>query len=162
MPRGHCRFAGPSGASGLPSAFRSRNFAMELCCSICWYSLLEVSFGKDPCAKHERRMPLRRCPVLGFRRACGDLHLPLPRLSKADRIGVRGGRGGAEGSFFSPGQASNVQSYRGQWPQAGPQILPALRITGLCRSRRVSWDGSDHGRDTGRYHLANANNGLVL
>ena len=25
-----------------------RMIAMELCCSICWYSLLEVSFGKEP------------------------------------------------------------------------------------------------------------------
>jgi enoyl-CoA hydratase len=29
------------------------------------------------------------------------------RLSKADRIRLRGGRGGAEGSLFGPGQASN-------------------------------------------------------
>jgi hypothetical protein len=28
------------------------------------------------------------------------------------------------------------------------QILRPLRISGFCRSRRVSWDGFDHGRDT--------------
>jgi hypothetical protein len=57
-------------------------------------------------------MPLWRCPVLGFRRARGNLHLPLPRLSKADGISLRGGCGGAEGSLFGPGQASNFHQYR--------------------------------------------------
>src|ERR1700730_4785429 len=74
-------------------------------------------------------MPLRRCPVFGFGRARGNLHLPLPRLSKAHWFRLCGGRCRAKGSLFGAGQASNVQSYRGQWPQAGPQILPALRIT---------------------------------
>ena len=45
---------------------------------------------------------------------------------------------------------------------SGRKLDRPLRISGFCRSRRVSWDGSDHGRDTGRYHLANANDGLVL
>src|SRR6516164_7346899 len=58
----------------------------------------ELQTHLNTCAKHERRMPLWRCPVLGFRRARGNLHLPLPRLSKADGISPRGGRGGAEGT----------------------------------------------------------------
>lgn len=144
----------PPSARGI-SLWNSAALSADI---VCW----KCHIGGNPCAKHERRMPLRRCPVLGFRRAGRNLHLPLPGLSKAHWFRLCGGRCRAKGSLFGAGQASNVQSYRGQWPQAGPQILPALRITGLCRSRRVSWDGSDHGRDTGRYHLANANDGLVL
>jgi len=69
------------------------------------YLLIEsIGIGEEHCAKHERRMPLRRCPVFGFGRARGNLHLPLPRLSKAYWISLRGGRGGAEGSFSIQGR----------------------------------------------------------
>jgi hypothetical protein len=90
--------------AGVLSAF-SRHLAIMIGTPL--LPAASVTSGRNTCAKHERRTPLWRCPVLGFRRARGDLDLPLPRLSKANRIILRGGRGGAEGSIFRPRQASN-------------------------------------------------------
>jgi hypothetical protein len=94
----------------------TRNFAImaEIRCSMYWYGQLEgLTSGGTTMSNINGGCLCGGCPVFGFGRARGNLHLPLPRLSKAYRISLRGGRGGAEGSFFDPGQASNFHEYRG-------------------------------------------------